>query len=144
MAGKPLWRRAFDGVERRVAGPLESGVQSDAFADAVSLLVRSQDRLAREFQRRSGGMLGMVNLPVGSDVKRLSQQVASLERQVRELSKQLEDERAPVTDGGARSRRRSGAGAAAAGAGGKRRAGGGRAAGARRSAGGGGNSSGGG
>ena len=34
------------------------------------------------------------NLPVGGDIKQLQEQIASLERRVRDLSKRLEDERA--------------------------------------------------
>ena len=132
MAGKPLWRRAFDGVERRLAGPLESGVQSDLFADTVTLLVRAHDRLGRELERRTGGMLGMVNLPAGSDVKRLSRQVASLERQVRQLSKQLEDER-EAADGARPRSARAGSASRAAGSRPRRRSSG---ASARRRAGG--------
>jgi uncharacterized protein YecE (DUF72 family) len=38
MAGKPLWRQVFDAVDRRVAGPVEAGARSDAFADTLALL----------------------------------------------------------------------------------------------------------
>ena len=33
MADKPLWRKAFDAVDRRVAGPVEAAARSDAFGD---------------------------------------------------------------------------------------------------------------
>ena len=37
MADKPLWRKAFDEVDRRVAGPVEAGAHSDLFGDLVTL-----------------------------------------------------------------------------------------------------------
>jgi chromosome segregation ATPase len=88
--GKPLWRQAFDAVERRVAGPTESAVRSDVFNDAVALTFRVQRRVRREVERRSRRALHSVNLPAASDIKRVSEQVATLERQVRSLQRELE------------------------------------------------------
>src|ERR671927_381424 len=39
MAGKPLWRRAFDGVDRRIAGPVERAARSDAFGDRPPVVI---------------------------------------------------------------------------------------------------------
>ena len=88
--GKPLWRQAFDAMERRVAGPTESAVRSDLFNDAVALTFRLQRRVQGEIERRSRRALHSVNLPAASDIKRVSEQVATLERQVRSLRHELE------------------------------------------------------
>jgi len=88
--GKPLWRQAFDSMERRVAGPTETAVRSDLFNDAVALTFRVQRRLGREVERRSRRALHSINLPAASDIKRVSDQVATLERQVRSLQRELE------------------------------------------------------
>jgi hypothetical protein len=90
MAGKPLWRRAFDTVDRRVAGPVEAGAGSDAFLDALALGWRLRGRVAREAERATGRALHLLNLPAASDVRRLSEQVGALQRQVRELSREVE------------------------------------------------------
>src|SRR5690242_8882722 len=87
---KPLWRQGFDAVERRVAGPTESAVRSDVFNDALALTFRLQRRVQREVERRTRRALHSVNLPAASDVKRVSEQVAALERQVRSLQRELE------------------------------------------------------
>jgi hypothetical protein len=100
--GKPLWRQGFDAIERRVAGPAETTVRSDLFNDALAVTFRVQRRLRREVERRSRRALHSVNLPAASDVKRVSEQVATLERQVRSLQHELEAARRP-----SRSRSRS-------------------------------------
>jgi polyhydroxyalkanoate synthesis regulator phasin len=83
--GKPLWRQVFDAVDRRVAGPVEAGAHSDLFNDLVSLQWRLARRAQREAEKRTRRVLHAVNLPTATDVRRLSEQVASLQRQLREL-----------------------------------------------------------
>ena len=85
MADKPLWRKAFDEVERRAAGPVEAGAHSDLFGDLVALNWRLARRAQREVERRTRRALHMVNLPTATDVRRLSEQVASLQRELREM-----------------------------------------------------------
>jgi polyhydroxyalkanoate synthesis regulator phasin len=85
MADKPLWRKAFDAVDSRVAGPVEAGAHSDLFGDLVTLNVRLARRAQREVERRTRRVLHMANLPTATDVRRLSEQVAALQRQLREL-----------------------------------------------------------
>ena len=85
MAGKPLWRKAFDAVDSRVAPPVEAGAHSDLFGDLVALNWRIARRAQREVERRTRRVLHMANLPTATDVRRLSEQVAALQRQLREL-----------------------------------------------------------
>ena len=85
MADKPLWRQAFDAVESRAAGPVEAGAHSDVFSDLITLNVRLARRAQQEVERRTRRLLHMVNLPTATDVRRLSEQVASLQRELREL-----------------------------------------------------------
>ena len=83
--GKPLWKRAVDEVDRRVSGPVEKGAHSDLFGDLVALQWKLARRTQREVERRTRRVLHAVNLPTATDVRRLSEQVASLQREVREL-----------------------------------------------------------
>ena len=83
--GKPLWRQAFDAVDRRVAGPVEAGAHSDVFGDVVTVGWRLSRRVQREVERRSRRVLHMANLPTATDVRRLSEQVAALQRELREM-----------------------------------------------------------
>ncbi len=85
MAGKPLWRQAFDAVDRRVSGPVESGARSDAFTDVLTVGWRISRRAQQEIERRTRRVLHMANLPTATDVRRLSEQVSALQRELREL-----------------------------------------------------------
>jgi polyhydroxyalkanoate synthesis regulator phasin len=85
MADKPLWRRAFDSVDRRVARPIEAATRSDAFGDALTIAWRLRGRAQREVEKRTRRALHVVNLPTATDVRRLSEQVAALRREVRQL-----------------------------------------------------------
>jgi hypothetical protein len=85
MADKPLWRRTFDTVDRHIAGPAEAAARSDAFGDALTLGLRLRRRAQREVEKRTRRALHLVNLPTATDVRRLSEQVAALRREVREL-----------------------------------------------------------
>jgi hypothetical protein len=82
---KPLWRQVFDAVDRRVAGPVEAGTRSDLFGDAVAVTWRLGRRMQREVERRTRRVLHLANLPTATDVRRLSEQVAALQREVREM-----------------------------------------------------------
>jgi polyhydroxyalkanoate synthesis regulator phasin len=85
MAGKPLWRRAFDTVDRRITGPVEAAARSDAFHDTLTLAIRLQSRVQRSVEKRTRRALHLVNLPTATDVRRLQEQVAALRRELREL-----------------------------------------------------------
>lgn len=88
---QPMWRRAFDAVDRTVSPQLEQMVRTEQFADAAAAFAHLQGQLQRRTERVLRRSLHFWNLPAGSDIKRMSEQVASLERRVRDLSKQLED-----------------------------------------------------
>jgi polyhydroxyalkanoate synthesis regulator phasin len=88
MAGKPLWRQAFDTVDRRIAAPVEAGVRSELFGDVLALGVRVRRRAQREVERRTRHVLHFANLPAATDVRQLSEQVAALRREVRALEEE--------------------------------------------------------
>jgi hypothetical protein len=88
---QPLWRRAFDAVEQNVSPQIEQMVKTEQFADVAAAMTKLQGQLQRRTERMMRRSWHFWNLPAGSDVKRMSEQLASLERRVRDLSKQLED-----------------------------------------------------
>src|SRR5437660_3255579 len=88
---RPLWRKLFDTAERAAAPHLEGLVKSEGFADVATLTMRVQAAANRGAERAMRRALHFWNLPAGSDIKRVSEQIASLERRVRELSKRLEE-----------------------------------------------------
>jgi hypothetical protein len=86
----PLWRLAFDVIERPVGAASEAWVQSEVFMDTLALTWKVQRRVAREVHRGLGLWLGLWDLPRRSDVTSLVTQIANLERQVRQVSRELE------------------------------------------------------
>jgi hypothetical protein len=84
------WRACFDAFERAVGRPLEAGVQTDAFQDAVASTTRLQAAVQDRLERASSEFLHMLNLPARSDLNHLSDQLSRLDRQARDLSLELE------------------------------------------------------
>jgi hypothetical protein len=84
------WVSAFRQVEGVVAKPLERFVQSDPAIDAMVRLLALQNDARRAAERTLGASLHVFNIPALTDIRRLSQQVAHLERRVRELSREVD------------------------------------------------------
>jgi hypothetical protein len=91
--GPPLWRQAFDAAERAIAPRAEDMVRSEYFSLATALVRRAQTVAGRSVQGLSARAWHLVNLPAGSDISRLRAQIGSLDREVRRLTIQLEQER---------------------------------------------------
>ena len=103
MAGRaPLWRRAFDAVEKPLGDTLASGARSGAFADVLAVALRVNRRLQREVERRTRRALHLVNLPAGTDVRLMREQLHRMERRLEQLTDDVEDldprRRAPAAD----------------------------------------------
>ena len=90
MADSPLWRRAFDSVERPLGRTLDRVVQTGAYADLVATSWKLAARARRDFERTSTWALHLWNVPAATDLDRLARQVAHVERQVRDLSREVE------------------------------------------------------
>ena len=89
---RPLWRRAFDSVEQNVSPQIEQFVRTEQFADMASAMQRLQSQAQKRSERALRQTWHFWNLPAGSDIKRLSDRIASLERRVRDLQNQLEEQ----------------------------------------------------
>jgi hypothetical protein len=87
---KPPWWRAFDKAERAVGQPLEDAAASNWYVDAMVLGMRAQRVVVGGVARAVGGAMGRVlrvaNIPTRTDVRRLSQQLATLTTEIRTLS----------------------------------------------------------
>ena len=90
--GRPLWRGAFDRVERAVGGPLESVVAGQPFNDLMVLVFRAQGAMYDAFEHQTRAILHLWNLPARSDVTRLHRQVGALSAEVRALAERLEEQ----------------------------------------------------
>ena len=82
---RPLWRRAVDGVERRVAGPLEELVQHEATSVALSITSRALTGAKSHAERASRTLLHSLNIPTASDLYRLLDHITQVEQELRQL-----------------------------------------------------------
>jgi hypothetical protein len=94
MAEPPPWRRLYDALEQAVGPRLESLVRTEEFVRAVALAQSAQATARQQAATVSARLWHLVNLPAGTDVARLRAQLGALDREVRRLSLQLEQERA--------------------------------------------------
>ena len=90
MAAQPLWLKLVLRLERAVGGPVEAAVHSDTYFDVVTELSRGTRRLTGAVEGVSRRGLHLLNLPAGTDVRRLREQLARMDRRQRQISKELE------------------------------------------------------
>ena len=96
MADQPSWRQGFDALEQQLSPRLEALVQSEQFAVAVGLAARVQRAVEGEMARATRRVLHRLNLPAGTDVSRILNELGQLRVQVRELSSELDEARAEL------------------------------------------------
>jgi hypothetical protein len=92
MSG-PLWRQAYDAVEKAVSPRAEELVRTPGFALGVALARRATTVARSSARDLTARAWHLVNLPAGSDVHRLRTQIGALDREVRRLTVALEAER---------------------------------------------------
>ncbi|MBV9049217.1 MAG: hypothetical protein JOY58_13160 [Solirubrobacterales bacterium] len=86
----PLWRQAFDAVERPIAAAAESWVQTDTFMDLTAFAFKIQRRVLAEGHRASEQWLHTWGMSSQADLAKLMNQIGSLERELRDLRRELE------------------------------------------------------
>jgi hypothetical protein len=77
-------------LERAVGGPVETAVHSDVYFDVVSELNRGTRRLTDAVEGVSKRGLHLLNLPAGTDIRRVREQLARMDRRLLQISKELE------------------------------------------------------
>ena len=87
----PLWLRAVHRLERTIGEPLECALHSDTYFDLMTELLRLKGRTERSLEGISRRLLHLLNLPAGSDIRRVREQLGRVERQLVALSKELDD-----------------------------------------------------
>jgi hypothetical protein len=90
MADRPNLRDIYDRLADQVGPQLADLTASDRFADVVEVVDALRTRATNELQRSSRRFLHAWNLPAGSDVTVLRQEIGALERTVRSLARQVE------------------------------------------------------
>lgn len=84
----PLWRRSFDVVERPVAAASEAWVQSETFMNSLALAWRVERRAIHVVERGWARCWRTVGVSTRTDLARLENQVAGVERQIRALRRE--------------------------------------------------------
>jgi hypothetical protein len=87
---RPAWRQGFDAIEQAVAPRLEGLMKNDQFHVAMGLATQAQKAVQTRTERAMRRALHLWNLPAGSDVTRILNEIGKLQRDVRELSKQVD------------------------------------------------------
>jgi hypothetical protein len=85
-ANQPLWLRAVIRLERTIGEPIESAVRSDTYFDLVSTTTRVRRKVTGTAEGVSRRALHLLNLPAGSDIRTMRQQLARMERRLNQLS----------------------------------------------------------
>jgi hypothetical protein len=87
----PLWKQLFDAVDERLSPTINDLARSEDAATLAALGRRGRSELDRRMEQASRRTLHLLNLPAGSDVNRLLEHIARLEREVRDLRNLLTD-----------------------------------------------------
>jgi hypothetical protein len=95
LATVPLWLKIVLRLERAVGGPVETAVHSDTYFDIVAELSRGTRRLTDGVESLSRRGLHLLNLPAGTDIRRVREQLARMDRRLLEISKKLEQLEGP-------------------------------------------------
>jgi hypothetical protein len=88
-AAQPLWLRAVCRLERAIGEPVESAVHSDTYFDAVAELTRLRARAIGAVEGVSRRCLHLLNLPAGTDLRRVREQLSRMERRIEEINDEL-------------------------------------------------------
>jgi len=104
MSSKPLWLKAVLRVERAIGGPVEAAVRTDTYFDLVTKATRVTGTVKRKVSGTSTRVLHGINLPAGSDIQGVREQLSRMERRLNRLTEEVADRdghlpnRAPIDD----------------------------------------------
>jgi hypothetical protein len=85
------WLKLLLRLERAIGSPVETAVHSDAYFDVVAELNRGTRRLTDALESVSKRGLHLLNLPAGTDIRRMREQLARMDRRLVQISKELEE-----------------------------------------------------
>jgi hypothetical protein len=88
-SGPPLWLKVVYRLERAIGEPIESAVHSDAYFDAVAQATRLRAQAIGAVEGVSRRCLHLFNLPAGTDLRRVREQLGRMERRLNELNDEL-------------------------------------------------------
>src|SRR3954447_7218952 len=86
---RPLWLEAVHRLERAIGQPVETVVHSDRYFDTVADLVRLRRKAATTAEGLARHWLHLFNLPAGTDLRRLREQLSRMERRLNDINDEL-------------------------------------------------------
>jgi hypothetical protein len=98
-ADRPTWLDSVLKLERAIGSRVEDAVTSDAYFEFVAAATRARNRFTDTFEQVQQEWLHLFNLPAGTDVRRLREQVSRIERELEALTLGLADRDEAATDG---------------------------------------------
>ena len=75
--------------ERAIGDPIESIVTSEAYFDAMTRFKRAQSQVTGAVENITNDVYRTFNIPAGSDVRKLREQLSRMERRLEAMSKEL-------------------------------------------------------
>jgi hypothetical protein len=90
-ARAPLWLTLILRLERAVGARVEDAVRSDTYFDVVAELNRAKRQVTDAVESVSKRGVHLLNLPAGTDIRRVREQLARMERRLLQISKELEE-----------------------------------------------------
>ena len=99
-ANQPLWLKAVHRLERTIGEPVEAAVRTDTYFDVVTKVNRVKRKAGGVLEGVSRRVWHTLNLPAGTDVRRMREQMSRMERRLTQLT----DEVAEVAEDGRRTR----------------------------------------
>jgi hypothetical protein len=84
-----MWLQAVHRLERAIGVPVESAVHSDAYFDVVAHASRARARAIGAVEGVSRRGLHLLNLPAGTDIRRVREQLSRMERRMNALTDDL-------------------------------------------------------
>jgi hypothetical protein len=88
---KPTWFDTVRKWERKIGQPIERVVTSDGFFDAVTQAKRMQAEIGKQFESMTEDWFRMLNVPAGSEIRRLREQLGRMERTLERMANELAD-----------------------------------------------------
>ena len=85
----PLWLDVVRKFERAIGDPIESIVTSEAYFDAMTRFKRAQSQVTGAVENVTNDVYRTFNIPAGSDVRKLREQLSRMERRLEAMSKEL-------------------------------------------------------
>jgi len=87
----PRWKKAYDNAEQQAAPAIQKFLSNPDVIEAITIGAAVQRRARDDTAKFIRRQLHAMNLPSGTDVRSVSNQIAGLERQIRLLAKQVDD-----------------------------------------------------